>query len=101
MPIRVLVFGKPGDGAAYSAMGQLRALIRELRVDASVQIVTDPQQLKDSGIDATPCVMVDGQMISQGWVPSRNEILRAIKQRQEQLNAHNIKGPGGGGGTYL
>jgi hypothetical protein len=99
MPIRILVYGKPGDGAAYSAMGQLRSLIREMRVDASVQIITDPQSLKDSGIDATPCVMVDGQMVSQGWVPSRNEITRAIQQRQEQLNAH--KQPGGGGGTYL
>lgn len=100
MPIRIIVYGTPGDGAAYGAMGQIRALVREMRVDASVQIITDAAQLKASGVDRTPTVLVDGACVSQGWVPSRNEIMRSIKQRQEQLNVHN-QGGNKGPGTYL
>ena len=98
MPIRILVYGAPSDGAAFGAMGQIRAMVRELRADASVQIITDPQQLKASGIDRTPTVLVDGAFVSQGWVPSRNEILRAIRQRMDQLNIQQRTGGGPGAG---
>jgi hypothetical protein len=98
MPIRILVYGAPSDGAAFGAMGQIRAMVREMGADASVQIITDPQQLKASGIDRTPTVLVDGAYVSTGWVPSRNEIMRAIRQRMDQLNVNK---PGGGGGANL
>lgn len=85
MPIRIVIYGRPGDGAAFSAMGQIRSLVRELSVDASVQIVTDEKQLAAHGIIDPPAVLVDGLAISTGWVPSRNEVERGIRMRLDQL----------------
>ena len=87
MSIRIVIYGKPGDGSAFSAQAQIRALVNELRLDASVQIITDPVQLRMAAIpdEDTPVVMVDSIVITRGYVPSRGEIQRAIEQRQNQL----------------
>ncbi|MBN2083345.1 thioredoxin family protein [bacterium] len=85
MPIRILVYGKEGDGAAFAAMAQIRSLVNEMRADCSVQIVTDPGQLRMNGIEDTPSVMVDGSTVSMGYVPSRTEMQRYIQQRMDIL----------------
>lgn len=85
MSIRVLIYGKQGDGSAYAAMAQLRSLVREMQADASVQIITDPRQLEINGITSTPSVAIDGTLVSQGYVPSRTEMHRYIKQRMDIL----------------
>jgi hypothetical protein len=92
MPIRILVFGKEGEGSAFAALAQVRALIAEMRVDASAQIITDSAQLAMNGIDNPPGVSIDGMMISNGWVPSRNELVRAIQQRLAAMNMHKRMG---------
>jgi len=86
MPMRILIFGKHGDGAAYAAMAEVRSLVAEMRLDATVQIITDPVQMANSGVDMPPAVSIDGLMVSTGWVPSRTELIRAIKQRQEMMH---------------
>ena len=90
MSIRILVYGKEGDGSAFAAMAQIRSLVNEMRADCSVQIITDPGQLKMNGIEDTPSVMIDGSTVSIGYVPSRTEMQRYIQQRMEIL-----KGPQG------
>jgi hypothetical protein len=95
MPIRVLIFGKQGDGSASAAMAQVRALIMEMRLDASAQMVTDPAQLAMNGVDGSVGVSVDGLMIANGWVPSRNEIIRAFQQRVAAINVHKTPGAPG------
>ena len=85
MAIRIVIYGKPGDGGAFAAMAQIRSLIRELRVDATVQIVTDEQQLQMNGIDDPPAVLIDGSQVSIGYVPSRTEMAGYIRQRQTML----------------
>jgi hypothetical protein len=90
MPIRVLVYGKLGDSAAYAALNQVRALIRDMRIEATAQIITDEAQLRMNGIDTPPAVSVDGLMVSNGWVPSRGELTSALQQRQQAINASHI-----------
>lgn len=85
MPIRILIYGEHSEGATYAAMAQIRALIREMRADASVQIITDERQIKMSGVTETPAVSVDGTVVSLGYVPSRVEMERYLKQRIEML----------------
>jgi len=87
MPITVMVYGKPSDGAAYAALGQLRSIVMEMRLDATVQIVTDAQQVRMSGVELLPSIAVDGVMISTGWVPSRTELRSALQQRRQQIDA--------------
>ena len=88
MAIRIVIYGKPGDGTAFSAQAQIRALINEMGVDASVQIITDPTQLSISAIedDDTPLVTIDSVTVTRGYVPSRGEIQRAIQLRLGQVN---------------
>jgi hypothetical protein len=87
MPITVVIYGKPSDGAAYAALGQLRSIVMEMRLDASVQIVTDELQVKASAVELLPSITVDGVMISTGWVPSRSELRNALQQRRQQIDA--------------
>jgi len=86
MSIRVEVFSKMGEGASSAVMNQIRAVINEQKVDATVQLVTEPSLLQMNGIEETPAVFIDGLMISNGWAPSRMEIVRALQQRVAALN---------------
>jgi hypothetical protein len=50
-----------------------------------VQIITDQHQLAMNGITETPAVAIDGTIVSFGYVPSRMEMQRYLKQRMEML----------------
>lgn len=86
MALRIVVYGKEGDGAAFAAMGQVRQIVRELKLEATVQIMTDPLSLTAAGVDATPAVSVDNTLICQGYVPSRTEMARALGMKVDQAN---------------
>jgi hypothetical protein len=90
MSIRVLIYAKEGDGAAQAGMNQLRAIIAEKRIDASVQMVTDKQMQVNNGVSEPPAFSVDGVFISNGWVPARNEIIRALEQRLAAIKVHEV-----------
>jgi hypothetical protein len=62
-------------------MTQIRALVGEMRAAATVQMITDPGMLAANGVDQPPAVQMDGLFVSNGWVPSRNEVARALKAR--------------------
>jgi Thioredoxin domain len=96
MSIRVLVFADQGDGAAQAGMNQLRAIIAQMKLDATVQIVSDKAMHSGNGVTELPSFTVDGVFMSQGWVPSRNEIIRALTQRQAAIGGPPA--PGGPGG---
>jgi hypothetical protein len=85
MGIRIVIYGKEGDGGAQAAMTQIRAMVAELRADASVMMVTDPAMLTANGVDQPPAIQMDGMFISNGWVPSRNEVQRALRARMAAL----------------
>jgi len=86
MPMRIVVYGTTSDATAYAAMAQIRSLIREMGVDAGVQIVTDEKQREMQGIESTPAVAIEGMTVSAGWVPSRTELRRAIQQHIEMAS---------------
>ena len=86
MSIRIVIYGVEGEGSAQAAMSQIRALVGEMRIDASIQMVTDPAMLTMNGVDTPPAISVDGSFVSNGWVPSRNEIIRALNSRLSQMD---------------
>ena len=95
MPIRILIFGREGEGSAQAAMTQIRALVSELKAHASVQMITDPAMLTANGVENPPAVQLDGLFVSNGWVPSRNELTRALKARIEATTpkVHEVELP--------
>lgn len=95
MAIRILIYGREGDGSAQAAMTQIRALVSELRAHATVQMITDPAMLTANGVDNPPAVQMDGLFVSNGWVPSRNELTRALKSRLDAIapKTHEVQMP--------
>ena len=85
MALNVVVYGEEGDGSAFAALGTLRSIIGEMRLQANVQIITDKRQLASAGVDRLPAVSIDNLIISQGYAPSRMEIMRAFQQKVDQL----------------
>ena len=92
MSMRIVIYGRQGDATAFAAMAQMRSIIAEMKVDASVQIVTDESQLKMIGVDNPPAVAIEGMMVSSGWVPSRTEMKRAIRQQIEMASGERSLG---------
>jgi hypothetical protein len=85
MGLRIVIFGKEGDGAAFAALGSVRSMVSQLKIDANIQLITDPIQVGAAGIDALPAVSIENLVISQGYVPSRNELARALGAKVDQM----------------
>jgi hypothetical protein len=85
MALRIVVYGKEGDGAAFAALGSVRSMVTQMRIEANVQLITDAIQVQAAGIDALPAVSVENLVIAQGYVPSRNELARALGAKVEQI----------------
>jgi hypothetical protein len=84
--MRIVIYGQPNDNTAFSSIGQIRSICVQLRVEANVMIVTDPQMHAANGVSALPAIEVEGNIISMGYMPSRMEIERAIRQKAGQLS---------------
>lgn len=81
MPIRILIYTKQGEGTGTAVMNQLRALIKELKVDATIQLIADESMHAANGVVGTPAISIDGLMVANGWAPSRQELRRFIEGR--------------------
>lgn len=88
MAVRIEIFSKPGEGSSAAVMSQIRSLVSEMRVDASIHLITDEVLQAMNGVEKTPAVFIDGVMISNGWAPSRMEIWRALEKRQDALHSN-------------
>jgi small redox-active disulfide protein 2 len=53
-------------------------VVEEKGIHADVKHVTDAQALADAGIIASPALVVNGKIVSSGWVPSKKEIARFL-----------------------
>ena len=71
MNIKVL---GPGCKKCHQTESIVREAVAESGVDASVEYVTDLQEIARYGVFMTPAVVVDGQVKSVGKVPSKEEI---------------------------
>jgi hypothetical protein len=85
MALRIVIFGKEGDGAAFAALGSVRSMVSQLKIEANIQLITDPIQVGAAGIDSLPAVSIENLVISQGYVPSRNELARALGSKVDQM----------------
>jgi hypothetical protein len=82
--MRIIIYGSPGDGTAFSAIGQIRSICSRMKVEATIQMITDPLMQQAQGVTALPSIEVEGSFISYGYMPSRSEIERTIRQKSTQ-----------------
>ena len=57
--------------------------LQELQIDASVEKVTDLQEIMKSGILSTPGLEINGKMISSGKLPTQSTLVHWI---QDSIN---------------
>jgi hypothetical protein len=85
MSVRIIIYGPMGEAATTAAMTQIRALVGEMGLQgAQIQLVSDVSMMAANGVETPPAVAIDGSFLSNGWIPSRNEIKRALEQRLMQ-----------------
>lgn len=71
MEIKVL---GPGCAKCAEAEKMVRAVLEETGASATVEKVSDFQEMAKLGVFSTPGVVVDGKVVCTGRVPAKNEI---------------------------
>jgi small redox-active disulfide protein 2 len=59
----------------------VKEVVEAKGIPADVQHITDAKAIADAGIIASPTLVVDGKIVSSGWVPGRREIERFLTHR--------------------
>ena len=58
-----------------------KAAVEETGSDAAVEKVTDMMTIVSYGVMSTPALVIDGQVVSSGRIPSREEIAKMLRDR--------------------
>lgn len=58
-----------------------KAAVEETGSDAAVEKVTDMMTIVSYGVMSTPALVIDGQVVSSGRIPSREEIAKMLRER--------------------
>ena len=72
MEIKVL---GPGCAKCSEAEKIMQAAVVEAGVEASIEKISDFQQIASHGVFSTPAVVIEGQIKCVGRVPTRDEAL--------------------------
>ena len=76
MNIKVL---GPGCPKCSEVEKNVKTALQEAGIEASVEKVSDFQDIAKMGVFFTPAVIIDGQIKCVGNVPDKNEILAWLK----------------------
>ncbi|MBV5328309.1 MAG: TM0996/MTH895 family glutaredoxin-like protein [Chlorobium sp.] len=77
MEIKVL---GPGCAKCGEAEKIMRTAVEEAGVTATIDKITDFQEIAKHGVFSTPAVVIDGQIKCVGKVPSKAEALAWLKK---------------------
>lgn len=55
-----------------------KAAIAHLNLEAKVSHITDPMKIAERGVMKTPALVVNGQLVSQGKVPTPEQIQQLL-----------------------
>jgi len=77
MEIKVL---GPGCAKCTEAEKVMAAAIAETGVTATIEKISDFQQIAKHGVFSTPAVVIDGQVKCVGKVPTKDEALKWLKK---------------------
>jgi len=77
MDIKVL---GPGCAKCSEAEKIMAAAVKEAGAEATIEKISDFQQIAKFGVFSTPAVVIDGQIKCVGKVPSKAEALAWLKK---------------------
>lgn len=73
MEIRVLGMGCP---KCFELERRVRNALERLKLEAKVEKVADLKQIMSFGVFSTPALVIDGKVVSQGQLPSVEDIMK-------------------------
>ncbi len=59
------------------------AAVEEMGIDAEINKLNDPLEMREKGVMAQPALFIDGQLKAVGRVPSIDEIKEMLKKAEE------------------
>jgi arsenite-transporting ATPase len=103
--MQIKVLGS-GCSKCHSTIGIIERAAQASGVDVQIVKVENPDEIKRSGVRATPAVMIDGKVVHSGGIPSRLEVQTWLKQGPIGFLNHPTRhlfftGKGGVGKTSL
>ena len=103
MEIRVLGMG---CSKCRSTIGIIERAALACGVEVEIVKVENPDEIKRSGVSATPAVMINGQVVHSGGIPSREDVQSWLKPAPIGFLSHPTRylfftGKGGVGKTSL
>ena len=60
----------------------VKECVEELGIDAEIERVTDLVEIVKLGVMAAPSVMIDGKIVIAGQVPSKNQMMKVLKSKE-------------------
>ena len=103
MEIKVL---GSGCSKCHSTIGIIERVAHDAGVEVDIVKVQNPDEIRQSGVKATPAVIIDGQVVHSGGLPSREEVQAWLKPGRIGFLNHPTRhlfftGKGGVGKTSL
>jgi small redox-active disulfide protein 2 len=70
----------PGCRNCVTLEARTREALEELGLDAKIEKVTDPAAIAGYGVLATPGLLVDGELVVAGQVPSARRLREQLRR---------------------
>ena len=80
MEIKIL---GPGCHRCHELDKRTREVVKELGLDSSVEYIQDLSEILEYPILTTPGLVVNGQVVCSGWVPSKDEIAKFLSSADD------------------
>jgi len=81
--LKIEVLG-PGCPKCDDTSERVRQILQEMKIQAELVEVTDVFEIIDRGVSLTPALIIDGQLIFQGKVPTREQITSILRKHQSK-----------------
>jgi small redox-active disulfide protein 2 len=81
--LKIEVLG-PGCHKCSRTYDQVKQILDELNLEAELVKVTDVFEIIDRGVNFTPALIVDGEVVLQGSVPTKEQITSILKTHQSR-----------------
>lgn len=78
MEIKVLGMGCP---KCFELERRVKNALERLKLEASVEKVSDLKQIMSFGVFSTPALVIDGKVVFQGQLPSVDDIIKWLEKR--------------------
>jgi arsenite-transporting ATPase len=105
LEVEIKVLGS-GCSKCRSTIGVIERAARASGVNVQIIKVEDPDEIRRSGVKATPAVVIDGKLVHIGGIPSHEEVQTWLKRSLMGFLSHPTRnlfftGKGGVGKTSL